>query len=53
MVENFGLTEISAASGSVNLLSKDNPLPAEMVLNPPFDNDQSRAYFESLEGMLV
>ena len=51
--ENYGRTEISTTPGSVNLLSQDNPLPAVRALNPPFNNDQSRAYFESVEGMLV
>ncbi len=52
VAENYGWTEISTAPSSVNLLSQGNPLPAEMELNPPFDNDQARA-IQFLEGMLV
>lgn len=51
--EDYGRTEIDAAPGDVSLLSRGKPLPLPVELVPPFDNDQSRAYFESLEGMLV
>jgi hypothetical protein len=53
VAENYGRTEISAAAGQVKLLSKGNPLPGIVEMNPPFDKIQARAYFESLEGMLV
>jgi len=29
------------------------PLPTAVELNPPFQNDAARAYFEMLEGMYV
>jgi predicted extracellular nuclease len=51
--EYYGLTEISASPSNIELISQGNPLPTAVELVPPFDNDQARAYFESLEGMLV
>ncbi|MFC1997883.1 endonuclease/exonuclease/phosphatase family protein, partial [Chloroflexota bacterium] len=51
--EYYGLTEISADPANVKLLSKANPLPPAVELNPPFGNALSRAYLETLEGMLV
>jgi predicted extracellular nuclease len=51
--EYYGLTRINAPSSNISLLSQGNLLPAAIDLDPPFNNDQSRAYFESLEGMLV
>jgi predicted extracellular nuclease len=37
----------------VTIQSSNNPLPDPVELNPPFDDDASDAYYESLEGMLV
>jgi hypothetical protein len=45
--------EINTAPSNVSLLLEENPLPTAVVLNPSFDNQQSRAYFEALEGMLM
>ena len=53
VAEYFGLTRIDTAPGAVQLLSQGNTLPPAADLQPPFDNEQARAYFESLEGMLV
>ena len=51
--EYYGLTELSASPEDVTVLSSGNPLPAVLDLTPPFNNDVSRVYFESVEGMLV
>jgi predicted extracellular nuclease len=51
--EYYAMTEVSALPGEVAILSRDNPLPLAVVLNPPFANDLSSSYFESLEGMRV
>ncbi|MBU1660626.1 MAG: hypothetical protein KKD28_04050, partial [Chloroflexi bacterium] len=53
VAEYFGLTRLDAAPGAVQVISQGNPLPPGVDLQPPFDNEQARAYFESLEGMLV
>ena len=50
--EYYDLTELDRVQ-SIEILSKDNPLPAPVELNPPFDDYYSDVYFESLEGMLV
>jgi len=51
--EYYGQTELQVAPANVNLLSHGNPLPAAVELNPPFQNDVARSYFESREGMVV
>jgi uncharacterized protein len=51
--EYFGMTELNAAPENVQVLSSGNPLPVPVTLNPPFENNAARIYFESLEGMLV
>lgn len=51
--EYFGLTEILSTPQQVQILSQGNPLPPPVELNPPFDNAQARAYYESLESMRV
>ena len=51
--EFFGLTRINVQPSDVLLLSHGHDLPVAMDLQPPFDNEQTRTYFESLEGMLV
>ena len=51
--EYYGLTELSASPEDVTVLSSGNPLPVVLDLTPPFNNDVSRVYFESVEGMLV
>ncbi len=51
--EYYGLTELSASPEDVAVLSSGNPLPAVLDLTPPFNNDASRVYFESVEGMFV
>ncbi|MGB7114945.1 MAG: hypothetical protein WBD56_02285, partial [Anaerolineales bacterium] len=51
--EYYGLTELSASPEDVEVLSIGNPLPAAQDLTPPFNNDASRVYFESVEGMFV
>jgi len=37
----------------VEVLSQGNGLPAAVEIDPPVDNEESRVYFETLEGMLV
>ncbi len=51
--EYFGQTELQVASANVNVLSHGNALPVAFELNPPFQNDAARSYFESREGMYV
>ena len=51
--EYYNMTEISAYLDNISVLSEGNPLPDPVDLNPPFDNDDARAYLESLEGMYV
>ena len=51
--EYHGKTEINTLPVSVTILSSNSPLPAPVDLSPPFDNDDSRYYFETLEGMHV
>ena len=49
--EYYGFTEIQTTPEQIRLLASNQPLPAHSILNPPFDNDKSRRYYESLEGM--
>jgi DNA/RNA endonuclease YhcR with UshA esterase domain len=51
--EYYGLTEISVSAGDVEVFSSGNLLPAEIDLTPPSNNNDSRVYFESVEGMFV
>jgi predicted extracellular nuclease len=51
--EYYGLTELNVSAGDVVKISSGNPLPAELDLTPPSNNDDSRVYFESVEGMFV
>jgi len=51
--EYYGLTELSASPEDVAVLSSGNPLPAGLDLTPPLNNNASRVYFESVEGMFV
>lgn len=51
--EYYGLTEILTSPEQVVVLSSGNALPPASLLDPPFDPTAARAYFESLEGMLV
>jgi len=51
--EYFGLTEFKANVEDITILSEENSLPVPFDLNPPFNNEASDVYFESLEGMLV
>lgn len=53
VTEYFGRTELAAAPGNVQVISSGNPLPASTPLSPPFENNASRIYYESLEGMYV
>ena len=53
VAEYFGLTRIDAVPDGVDVLSQGHVLPTAVELQPPFDNEQARTYFESLEGMLV
>jgi hypothetical protein len=46
MLEIFSLEDI-------NVNSHDEPLPDPIELSPPIDDQASRIYYESLEGMLV
>ncbi|MDH7475587.1 MAG: lamin tail domain-containing protein [Anaerolineae bacterium] len=49
--EYYGNTQIVLQTVAVD--SAGNPLPAPVELNPPFDDAESLAYYEALEGMLV
>lgn len=51
--EYYGMTEIQVSPEDVTLLSSGNPLPAAQELNPPFDHQAARMYFEALEGMRI
>jgi predicted extracellular nuclease len=46
------LMEILAPE-DVNVASSGNELPAAVELDPPIKDDESQAYYEALEGMLV
>jgi hypothetical protein len=51
--EYYGLTEILASPGNVNVLSSGNPLPLPVDLAPPVQNEAARSYFEARESMYV
>jgi len=51
--EYYGLTEILAELDRIIVFSSGNQLPDSVELNPPFDNEAARAYFEARESMLV
>ncbi len=51
--ENIGQTELVAEPDDGRQLSAGNPLPSLVDLDPPFDNQLTRAYFEALEWMAV
>lgn len=53
VLENFGRTEVSATLNAITRQGEGHPLPPAIDLSPPFDEAQSRRYFESLEGMRV
>jgi hypothetical protein len=53
VTEYFGRTELAAKPGDVQVISSGHPLPASIPLSPPFENNASRIYYESLEGMYV
>ena len=46
-------TLIIGDSEDVEVLNQHEPLPSPVDLNPPESNENARAYYESLEGMLV
>jgi len=51
--EYYDLTEISTSPVSVTVKSLGNALPIAVELAPPFNNTESKSYFETLEGMRV
>jgi hypothetical protein len=51
--EYFGFTEIEAISTTISIVSRGNPLPPPVELNPPSSNSAAKAYFESVEAMYV
>jgi len=51
--EYYGMTEIQALPADVIVLSSGNPIPPAQELNPPFQNQAARMYFEALEAMRV
>lgn len=53
VIDFFGLTEIANDGLELVIESRNNPLPDPVPLNPPADNEAARAYYRSLEGMLV
>ncbi len=47
-------TALEAASpAAVEILAREQPLPAPVALDPPQSETEAAAYYESLEGMLV
>jgi hypothetical protein len=53
VVEWYGLTGVRTTMEGVNLLSSGSPLPPPVRFSPPIEDESSRAYFESHEGMRV
>ncbi len=51
--EYYGRTEVVAAPSQVQVIRRGDPLPTPVELSPPFNNNQARYYFETLEGMHV
>lgn len=51
--EYYGFTEVAAYPTSIQIFAHGQPLPLPLELEPPFADEQSKAYFESLEGMYV
>jgi hypothetical protein len=51
--EHYGQTELVVDPAHVTVLSANHPLPNPIDLSPPFNNAQSRSYFEAREGMFV
>ncbi|MEJ2304598.1 MAG: hypothetical protein P8Y14_23985 [Anaerolineales bacterium] len=51
--EYYGMTEVDTQPEKVTVLSRNEPLPGVIELNPPADNAQARDYFERLESMYV
>lgn len=51
--EYYGQTEIQVDISQINVLSHGNSLPEAVEVDPPFDNDDSTIYYESLESMYV
>jgi predicted extracellular nuclease len=49
--ESYGMTLIEAQPEDVTILSRANPLPEPVELNPP--DQESRYYFETHEGMYL
>lgn len=51
--EYAGMTEIRSLPEQVEIISRGNPLPAPVEVDPPFDEQIAFEYLESLEGMYV
>lgn len=51
VTEYYGMTELSASA--VEVLENNLPLPAAMILEPPFENSLAETYMESHEAMRV
>lgn len=51
--EYYGMTEILASPQDISVRSQGNPLPPAKELEPPFEKDAARSYFEAREGMRV
>lgn len=51
--ELYGMTELYADPGGVQILSSGNGLPSPVELDPPADYAASRIYYEAREGMRV
>ena len=52
VTEYYGMTELDYVK-DITILSTGNELPVPVELNPPFEDDASDQYYESLEGMYV
>lgn len=53
MTEFFGLTEVDDNGLDIRVISRGNPLPEPIEINPPADNEAAAEYLEPYEGMRV
>ncbi len=53
VAEYFGRTELVTDPEGIIILSKAQPLPAPIELNPPQENQEANRYLEALEGMHI
>jgi len=53
VAEVYGQTRLEVSPANVQILAQGQGLPPAVELQPPFENEAARTYFESLEGMYV